>query len=278
MDETASTAAGNQCGIFVSNALRSSGFVMPGPHCHAQAELFHVETGACRFLVDDEIFDLHAGDFLMIPPLKLHYTRYVFGSCRRTDLYFSMEDLTREIVSLLPDHEEFFQKVRVFQIPEPHMAQVHDCLKRLTEETKMRDSYAPMLVRLRLQELFLLCGRLAAFLGDAPLDIHTTDKQIIQAARYISDAYMHPITSRDIAAAVGFSPNYLSRKFHEAAGIGLHEYLVFIRLHHAALELRSTQDSITTIAFRCGFSDSNYFKDAFKKKYGVTPSAYRKFQ
>ena len=33
-------------------------------------------------------------------------------------------------------------------------------------------------------------------------------------------------------------------------------------------------DCITDIAFRCGFSDSNYFKDEFKKKYGVTPRAY----
>ena len=43
----------------------------------------------------------------------------------------------------------------------------------------------------------------------------------------------------------------------------------------AALELLSTQDSITEIALRNGFSDSNYFKDAFKKMYGVSPRAYR---
>ena len=38
----------------------------------------------------------------------------------------------------------------------------------------------------------------------------------------------------------------------------------------------STTDTITQIALRCGFSDSNYFKDAFKKKYGLTPREYRK--
>ena len=47
-------------------------------------------------------------------------------------------------------------------------------------------------------------------------------------------------------------------------------------LQHAAQELVSTSDSITTIALRCGFSDSNYFKDSFKKKDGVTPRNYRK--
>ena len=55
----------------------------------------------------------------------------------------------------------------------------------------------------------------------------------------------------------------------------MHEYLVFVRLRSAALELVSTDHSITNIATHCGFSDSNYFKDAFKKKYGVSPREYR---
>ena len=87
---------------------------------------------------------------------------------------------------------------------------------------------------------------------------------------------MHPITTGDVARAVGFSPNYLSRRFRTSAGIGLHEYIVFVRLHHAAQQLISTGDSITEIALRCGFSDSNYFKDSFKKKFGVTPRDYRR--
>ena len=75
---------------------------------------------------------------------------------------------------------------------------------------------------------------------------------------------------------MGYSPNYLSRKFKEAVGVGVHEYIVFIRLQNAANELLSTKDTITEIALRCGFSDGNYFKDAFKKKYGLTPRDYRK--
>ena len=89
---------------------------------------------------------------------------------------------------------------------------------------------------------------------------------------------MHPISAADIAAASGFSPNHLSRKFREAAGIGTHEYLIQIRLQHAALALASTEDSITQIALRCGFSDSNYFKDVFKKNFGLTPREYRRKQ
>jgi len=129
---------------------------------------------------------------------------------------------------------------------------------------------------MRLQTLLLLCSRVCSFVFDPPADIRTNDRQILQAARFISQRFADPLTSADVARAVGFSPNYLSRKFRAATGIGLHEYIVFVRLQRAAQELLSTDDSITAIALRCGFSDSNYFKDAFKKKYGVSPRSYRK--
>lgn len=32
---------------------------------------------------------------------------------------------------------------------------------------------------------------------------------------------------------------------------------------------------LADIALSCGFSDSNYFKDCFKRRYGVSPRAYR---
>jgi hypothetical protein len=47
---------------------------------------------------------------------------------------------------------------------------------------------------------------------------------------------MEPLTSEEVARAAGFSPNYLSRRFRSVTGIGLHEYLVFVRLQHAALD------------------------------------------
>ena len=112
-------------------------------------------------------------------------------------------------------------------------------------------------------------------LQESPTEIQTTDRQVLAAAHYINEHFRQQISSADIAAAAGFSPNYLSRKFREAAGIGLHEYRVLGRLRSAALELVSTDTSVTEIATHCGFSDGNYFKDAFKRKYGVSPRDYR---
>ena len=264
--------------VHANNTLRDKDDVMSGHHCHSCFELLYVESGACRFLTDENLYDLHAGDFILIPPLILHYTRFLFGACKRTLIFFQKEDISPAILPFLPREESFFSETRIFQVPMAHRDQIVSHLNQMTTEERINDPRSGLLRQISLQSLLLLCSRVCIFLSDPPADIHTTDKQVLQAARYISENYMHPVTTADVAAAVGFSPNYLSRKFRRAAGIGLHEYLVFIRLHHAALELVTTEDSITTVAFRCGFSDSNYFKDAFKKKYGITPREYRKAQ
>lgn len=262
--------------ICAETAVRCAGYVMPHPHCHAYFELFYVESGTCRFFIENHMYDIHAGDFMLIPPEIFHYTRYLSGQCRRHVVHFNKTDLNERVIKLLPQQEEFLTATRIFQTPEEYRGQMSAHFTKMVNEKRINDRCSqPMLCAL-LQELFLLCDRECRLLNSIPDEIHTTDRQIIQAARFISVHYMEHITAADIAAAAGYSPNYLSRKFRSSVGIGIHEYLMFIRLQHAAYELLTTDDLITDIAFRCGFSDSNYFKDAFKKKYGVTPGAYRK--
>ncbi len=262
--------------IFAETALRHEGYVMPHPHCHDYFELFYVESGTCRFFIEDNMYDIYAGDFMLIPPQIYHYTRYLSGQCRRNVVHFGSADLGEGVIRLLPQREEFLSATRIFQAPQEYREQMSGHFSKMVSERKISDKCSRPMLRALLQELFLLCCRECRLLTNIPDRIHTTDRQIVQAARFISLHYMDRITAADIAAAAGYSPNYLSRKFRSSVGLGIHEYLTFIRLRHAAYELVTTGDRITDIAFRCGFSDSNYFKDAFKKKYGVTPRAYRK--
>ena len=262
--------------IYAESRVRETGYVMPAYHCHPYYELFYVERGACRFLIEDTIYDLHDGDFLLVPPQVLHYTRYLFGSCRRNTVFFRQEDVGADVLALMPRADTFLLEKHIFQVPDAYRGQTEDALRRMVTESRINDGRSPLMLTLQLQELLLHCARVCHFLQETPADIHTTDRSIVRAARFVRKYYAQPIRTADIAAAAGLSPNYLTRKFREAAGIGLREYLVFTRLRHAALELVSTGDSITDIALRCGFSDSNYFKDVFKKHFGLTPRAYRK--
>ena len=262
--------------IYVESDIRQPSFVMVNPHCHPYYEMYYIEDGACRFFIDNNMYDLKSGDFLFIPPQIFHFTRYLYGECKKYSLFFREADIEECVKELLPEKHGFLKNTRIIQTPEIYTQQITALLQRMLGEEKIADTKSETMLRFLFQELLLLCSRECNFLQALPIDIHTTESPIVQAAQFISNHYNEHITTADIAAAAGYSPNYLTHKFKESVGVGIHEYLVFIRLQKAAHELISTTDTITEIAFRCGFSDSNYFKDAFKKKYGVTPRAYRK--
>ena len=40
--------------------------------------------------------------------------------------------------------------------------------------------------------------------------------------------------------------------------------------------LSETDEAVKSVAYDCGFSNPKYFSTAFKKKFGVSPSGFRK--
>lgn len=92
----------------------------------------------------------------------------------------------------------------------------------------------------------------------------------------INERYQEKLTVNSIAKEIFVHPSYLSRKFFEAKGIGLNEYINHFRLEKASAMLHSHLDlSISSIAEKCGFSSQHYFSVAFKKKFLMTPREYR---
>ena len=68
----------------------------------------------------------------------------------------------------------------------------------------------------------------------------------------------------------------MARRMVEATGLSPNNYLGRVRLCHAMRILVQTNDSVTDIAFACGFNDSNYFSSRFHQEIGVTPMQFRK--
>ena len=55
-------------------------------------------------------------------------------------------------------------------------------------------------------------------------------------------------------------------------GISFQEYINIIRLDKATSLLITTNETITDIALKCGFSSTNYFNKLFKENYNLTPT------
>ncbi|MDR1704149.1 MAG: AraC family transcriptional regulator [Clostridiales bacterium] len=82
----------------------------------------------------------------------------------------------------------------------------------------------------------------------------------------------------ELAGRLGYSVFYVSKKFHEAEGISLREYITGRKLCQAADKLYTTTERIIDIAVRYDYSSQEAFSRAFKKVYGVPPAVYRRTQ
>ena len=104
-----------------------------------------------------------------------------------------------------------------------------------------------------------------------------TGNELIQKViEYIIENYHNDITMAATAELFNMSESSLSKKFKAFTGFRFREYLIYVRTHAAADLLVNTILSITEIADKCGFADSNTMGGTFKKIMGEAPGSYRK--
>ena len=101
-------------------------------------------------------------------------------------------------------------------------------------------------------------------------------KKLSNITRFMKDHYAESLTLESMAEQFNYSPSYLSRMFQKHAGINFKDYLLGIRLEHAVRELEETNGQIVDIALGNGFPNSKSFSNAFREKYGILPSEYRR--
>ena len=88
----------------------------------------------------------------------------------------------------------------------------------------------------------------------------------------------HPeseLTLRILANKVGYTENYLARKFKREMGMPINAYVRKARVHRAKMLLSATNLGIYDIAERLHFCSWSYFTEAFQNEVGMTPSEYR---
>lgn len=95
--------------------------------------------------------------------------------------------------------------------------------------------------------------------------------------QFVELNYQKPIGLDDIATAVGISRFYLTREFEKKIGMTPTQYLIRVRIEHAARLLVSSVDlNLEEIAKQTGFSNANYLGKVFKKIVGLSPMEFRR--
>lgn len=83
-------------------------------------------------------------------------------------------------------------------------------------------------------------------------------------------------TLEELSARFDFPITSMKNCFKGVYGTSIYAYMKEYRMNAAAIRLRKTSDSITSIALQMGYDNPSKFSAAFKSVIGMTPSEYRK--
>lgn len=86
---------------------------------------------------------------------------------------------------------------------------------------------------------------------------------------------MHQLRLDDLASLASMSPTAFSRFFKLRTGRTLSDYIVDIRIGHAARRLVDTTMTSAEICYECGFNNISNFNRLFRKKKGCSPKEFR---
>lgn len=99
-------------------------------------------------------------------------------------------------------------------------------------------------------------------------------KQIVQAKLFIDNHYDEPIRLMEIADEAYFSKFHFIRLFKRIYHTTPHQYLIQVRIEKAKLKLQQGCP-VSEVCTTVGFDSISSFAGLFKRRVGITPSAYQ---
>ena len=122
---------------------------------------------------------------------------------------------------------------------------------------------------------FFLCSKIYE-LFSVLCTARPENEYVEKAVNYIGSNYSSPLSVEEIARLLNIDRRHLGRLFTAQTGMSPKEYLIRVRLQNAAELLRSSDYPVSEIAQLVGYDDCGSFLKIFKKKYGMTPSQFRR--
>lgn len=98
---------------------------------------------------------------------------------------------------------------------------------------------------------------------------------VAKAVEIIRRDFSGPVEIEEVSRMCGQSLRQLQRRFRSAFGITPQEFLIKTRVLAAQRMLEETSLNATEISRLCGFVDASSFTQHFRRRIGMTPSAFR---
>lgn len=109
----------------------------------------------------------------------------------------------------------------------------------------------------------------------AGIQAYNSNPLLGEVFRFIQISCHQPISLRDVARAVDYSPAYLTDLVRHQTGQTINDWINEFRLAKARCLLLETDQTISQIAQAVGYQNTNYFFRQFRRSHGMTPQVWR---
>ncbi len=271
---------------FFSITARETG-IHTSAHMHPAVEMLYIISGSFEIGIDRRIYKAGKGDMVIFRSNVIHTIDYIPNG--EIGEYYVLKATPELICQTYSGENSSSQFLKFLRRKEDDVSVVSaDCLpieikqvwERMIQEYYISDEQyfaierAYVGVMLSLLVRHILPSDTAA---DADSNIsEKTVSLIYDCIDYINDNYASDITAKDCAEYVHLSYSYFAKLFKEVVGKSFKEHLIDVRLAKAYNKIISDTQSITEIAYSCGYRNLSHFIFEFRKRYGVSPSETRK--
>jgi AraC-like DNA-binding protein len=253
-------------------------------HTHDFSELAVVLDGHGWHVTTDSKYRIAAGDVFVVQNNAAH----AYEGCEQIDLYNVLFDTSKlnlpasdlyqlpayhALFSLEPGIRNTARSSHHFLTLSRHdLAEISSILGRAADELLQRQpGYQGMAVSLFVQAAVSLSRCYACMEG-------RESGRLIRLGRvisYIEQNILDDLTLGQMAGVAGVSASTLNRSFNDALGMPPMEYVIEQRFKRAIVLLKDTDATITQVACRSGFADSNFFARQFRRRFGCSPREFR---
>lgn len=252
---------------------------MPTFHYHNRYEIYYVVQGGQQYITDFGIYDLSAGDMILVNSNALHRTQSITDNI---ESYLIYSDVSA--IESCGKNAELFRKIfnfgsTVISFSGEDKNYIDMLISKMHAEYHQTSEFSEQLLKNYLYELLAISYQKNVVADKENRSNYSENtkltNEIYAALDFIQNNYKSNITLEDVAKHVNMSVTYFSKLFKKSTGIGFAKYLLSFKLKEAVVLLQTTSMSITDIALNTGFNSSQYFCKAFKIQCGTSPFQFR---
>lgn len=171
---------------------------------------------------------------------------------------------------------EFYQTLRPLSVQlQSQLHQLVRALERDPDNEGITDEHLIFLLRHLLHTHRSDLKQAGSIMAIKASTRHELFKRLCMARDFIHSSYSTPLDLNGISHYAMLSVPQLVRQFRAVYQCTPHQYLIRLRMEHAAALLRNTNHPVQEIAWNSGFADSSAFCRAFRNAYGLQPLQYR---